>query len=166
MTQDQENTLKSWAEERDKLMSELAPLRAKHEEIVKKLKLSSENHSDIEKAIIDKNARLETIEKFEKHRVSTIANELSDKIVEKTKIENEIKSLTRDIAILKSHKEDLANTISILLPVIDRVKSQTDSLLKTLDNVIGINKSNTADVNIMVSNLKKFLSEINISKLK
>lgn len=158
MTQDQEITLRSFAEERDKLIAELVPLRNEKESLLKDLSESSQSMTEIDKLIDFKKGQLSILEDAEEERSLLISQDLAFKIVEKIQMENTLTSLKKEVNELDSKKKDIESSLSNLVPVYERVTWQINQLTETVHKVVTVNSDNMKELNILISELKNVLN--------
>lgn len=157
MTQDQEINLRSFAEERDKLIAELVPLRNEKESLLKDLSESSQSMSEIDKLIDFKKGQFSILEDAEEERSLLISQDLAFKIVEKIQMENTLTSLKKEVDELDLKKKDIELSLSNLVPVYERVTWQINQLTETVHKVVTVNSDNIKELNILISELNKVL---------
>ena len=156
----EEANLKSWAEQRDAILLDIANKRIEQKNITDVVNGLSASASDIQKRIIESNVRLEELNKKEKEMAQKLSSEVADLQVRKTTIENMIPGLMSEVRNLTERRTELTDTIETLMKLHDRVFFRTTQLDVVVDHVVKINQKNDADVNIMLSNLKKAIQEI------
>lgn len=155
--QEQQNTIKTFVEERDSLLSELSLLRVEKESLSKDVNSLSESKSEIIESIQYHRGQLSIMEDFEEERSVLISRELSELI--KTKTENQliIASQTREVSDLETKRKDLELSIVNLMPVLERVTWQINQLTITVDKVVTSNTESATEVNQLLSELRQVL---------
>jgi len=160
LTPEQNNQIKSWAEERDKILLSIASNRIINEKLEKDINNKSESISDLEKRINYNLGKIEEIEKTEKQFEKRISDELSILINQKTKLESQVENLDKHISIKEDKLNILTESIKTLTILHDRVFDRVGSLDKVVDNVVRVNTENINQINFVVSGLKKALERL------
>lgn len=155
---EQETTLRSFAEERDKLMNELAPLRNEKEKLLKDLQEISSSISEANNSLQFKHGQINIMETLEEERSLLISQQLVLKIVEKNDLENKLTELQKEVSELDSKKKDIESSLSNLVPVYERVTWQINQLTETVHKVVTVNSDNMKELNILISELKNVLN--------
>lgn len=164
LTADQQKSLKTWAEERDEILAALSPLRAEKDSLMASNQTLGQNNKALLDTIQKNTAKIELMENSEEERSLLISQELAGKILEKTNMESTLSILQKETEAVQAKKDEIEKSISVLLPILDRVTWQVSALNDTVAHVVGVNKENTNEVNILISNLKKALSDLGIKE--
>ena len=162
MTPDQTNTIKSWSEERDVLLREISLLRDEKNTLTKSNKDLSDSCTEISLSIAKMTGKLEAMDKFEGDRSVLISQDLATLSQKKAELELVVASITKEINEKTVRIQEVEVSFSNLVPLYERVRWQIGQLTETVDKVVHVNSSTIQEVNIMVDNLRKFLSDINI----
>jgi len=162
LTLEQIKMMKTWASERDAILSEISKARTEYDLLLNKnTQLNSDNSSVFIEIIAHKKA-VEVINGYESDRSLLISKELSEMITRKTILESSVLQLEAEVAFLSGNKMSIIEDIKLLSPLHEKFLNQTRALEHTVEHVVRVNESNTNKVNIMVSSLKNFLSDIKL----
>jgi chromosome segregation ATPase len=156
----EEANLKSWAEQRDAILLDIANKRIEQKNLTDVVNGLSSSISDIQKRIIESNVREEELYKKEREMAQKLSSEVAELQVKKTALENQIPGLEKEVELLSANGDNLEHRIATLMELHDRVFFRTTQLDTVVDHVVKINQKNDADVNIMLSNLKKAIQDI------
>jgi len=169
ITVEQREQLKTWASQRDVLLSEISILRDEKLGLEKGIKEVSDSHT---KVIYDTNViegRILELKKKEKEIELSIDVELAKKIVDKKVLENQIPLLEKQVVILESQKESLIKSIEIMQSVNSGFAVKNIELEKQIGSIIRLSEKNVSVVNSLMESLKlssKELIDINIKNVK
>jgi len=159
-TKEQNNQLKTWAEQRDEFLFENSNLK---NEIEKKQTLNKElanSNSDIETRISESRGRFEELKIKEEEYKPVISTEIALLEAKKSGLEVCVSSLNRLNEILSNQKISLEKDISFALSTFETVKDEALLLGKIVDKVTTVSNDNSNRINTLVDNLSKSLEEI------
>ena len=160
ITPEQREQLKTWAGQRDSLLSEISVLRTSKEGLEKTSKeLASSNtniNADINKAL----GRIEELKKKEAELVTLQSKEISSLQVEKVGLESDVSNLWKIINILNEQKVGIEKDISLLTDTFVRVNNKTSELDKVVDHVTRVSSDNKHEIDSLLEKLKKTLGEL------
>ena len=157
-TPEQDKQLKTWASERDTILSEIAVARDQNLILSLKNKNLSISITDIEDRIQQSVGRMKELDDREKLYEDIISEHLSILGSRKVKIESELSFLNKDLTSLKETKEALLKDIEVLQKIHDKVFARASVLDQVVDHVTRVNSKNIDDVNILIANLKEVLN--------
>lgn len=160
LTPEQKEQMKVWAGQRDALNIEIYKLRQARESLVTANNTLADSSSDLEKKIVSLNTRLEELDKKEKDYYVIVSSELSEALVEKTRLEEEVTRLNKTIELLTPQKEHLEKDISMLTTVFNTMNDRASMLEKVVDHVVKVSHHNEDEISRIVANLKTTLSEV------
>ena len=162
LTPEQDAMVKTWSGQRDEILKSIS------EKEVEKDKLTEENirlansNSELHNKIQGNIKAVELMDEHESERSVLVSRDLAELIKHKTGIESTITPMLKEIELLIEKKKDIVSDIELLTPLHEKFIMQIRALEHTVGHVVKVNEKNTDRVNIMISNLKKFLSTINI----
>lgn len=157
MTEDQNNSLKTWAEERDELTAILLPLRREKEALLKDCADLRAANTSVTLDIERKRGNLEIMEEYEQERSRLVSQELAGYIKDKTEQQLIIAGLDNQIATKRKELDQIETSLNNLVPVYERVTWQINQLTETIHKVVTVNSDNITEVNIMIADLRKLL---------
>jgi len=159
-TKEQKAQLKTWAEQRDDLLSEISILRINEERLRVVNKDLSNSNSDIQVSIGELRGRIEELKIKESELPGIISKEVSSLESEKTALETEISSFNKIITILKTQKSSLENDVEKELYTFKVIKGEALLLDKVVDRVTDVSKRNSDKIDLLVLDLARSLEEI------
>lgn len=157
MTQEQINQIKSWSEERDVLLEELKNIRLEKDKLLKDCSDLAESKSTIKKETILLEKKIESLNEVEKEKCKSVSTQLFVLMNEKNILEKEIAPLKKELEILSKNKSELELSMSLLVPVYDRVTWQVNQLTDTIQLVTNATTKNVSEVNQLVVKLKELI---------
>jgi len=160
LTTEQRDNLKTWAEQRDSLLSEISILRVSSETLQNTNKELAESNTDMEDRMNVIRGRIVELKIKEGELPEVILKEVAFLQSKKSTLEAEIPVLIKLIEILKSQKTSLETDVSSALSNFDVLKGETLLLDKVVDRVTQVSKGNTDKINLLVKNLAVSLEEI------
>lgn len=95
ITLEQQNQLKSWASERDAILSDISMARSEHDLIVKANRMLTESNTEISQSILRSEGRMLELDKKEREYTEIVSSEIADLGKKKTLLETEVTSLKR-----------------------------------------------------------------------
>jgi len=159
-TKEQKAQLKTWAEQRDELLSEISSLKTKEEKLRSINKELASSNSDIESRMNEIRGRIEELKIKESELPGVISKEVAFLESKKTTLESEINLLGKIVEALKPQKASLEIDIEKALSTFEVLKGETLLLDKIVDKVTLVSNSNSDRINLLVSDLAKSLEEI------
>jgi len=160
MTLEQKENLKTWAEQRDSILSEISVLKTESEKLQKINKDLANSITDVESRMNEIRGRIEELKIKENELPLVISKEVVFLQSKKSTLEAEINSLLKIVEILTSQKTSLEADVSFALNAFDVVKGETFLLDKIVNKVTTVSQDNTNKINTLVNNLAASLEEI------
>jgi predicted nucleic acid-binding Zn-ribbon protein len=160
MTLEQKENLKTWAEQRDSILSEISVLKTESEKLQKINKDLANSITDVESRMNEIRGRIEELKIKENELPLVISKEVVFLQSKKSTLEAEINSLLKIVEILTSQKTSLEADVSFALNAFDAVKGETFLLDKIVDKVTTVSQDNTNKINTLVNDLAASLEEI------
>lgn len=160
LTTEQKEQLKTWAEQRDAITSEILILRTEQERLQKISKDLSVSHTATVTEMNEIKGRIEELKIKENELSSVIAKEVASLQSEKSRLEAVVPALEKLIEVLTSQKTSLEADVSFALSVFETIKGETVLLSQVVDRVTHVSSSNTARIDSLVNNLAASLEEI------
>lgn len=160
MTLEQKENLKTWAEQRDSILSEISVLKMESEKLQKINKDLANSITDVESRMNEIRGRIEELKIKENELPLVISKEVVFLQSKKSTLEAEINSLLKIVEILTSQKTSLEADVSFALNAFDVVKGETFLLDKIVDKVTTVSQDNTNKINTLVNDLAVSLEEI------
>jgi len=160
ITPEQKEQLKTWAGQRDALLSEISALRDEKEGLEQKNREVADSNTEITASINKVIGRIEELEKKEKDLVTRQLIELSRIQVEKAGVESDIENLSKIVGILNSQKKNIEDDIVSLTDVFKKIDGQVSDLNKIVDHVTRVSSDNVVVFDTLMANLKKTLGEL------
>lgn len=154
ITPEQNEQLKTWASERDAVLSEIAVLKDQREKLIKANQEVAQSYTEIITKIQQSIGRMEELDLKEKDWELIMSNEVADLRVEKTKLETILTDLKTQVAVYESKKETLVKDIELLLVLYDQHYGHAQNLDKVIDRVVRISQENMDKLNIFVKGLE------------
>lgn len=159
-TIEQNNNLKTWAEQRDFILLELSNVKNELEIKQTLNKELANSNSDIETRINENRGRFEELKIKEAEYKPVISKEIASLETTKSTLQEGNSTLVKITEILNTQKRSLENDISFALSTFGVVKDEALFLGKIVGKVTTVSKINTDRINILVDNLAKSLEEI------
>jgi predicted nucleic acid-binding Zn-ribbon protein len=160
MTLEQKENLKTWAEQRDSILSEISVLKTESEKLQKINKDLANSITDVESRMNEIRGRIEELKIKENELPLVISKEVVFLQSKKSTLEAEINSLLKIVEILTSQKTSLEADVYFALNAFDAVKGETFLLDKIVDKVTTVSQDNTNKINTLVNDLAASLEEI------
>jgi predicted nucleic acid-binding Zn-ribbon protein len=159
-TTEQKEQLKTWAEQRDFISSEILILRAENEHLQKVNRELAESNTSIVAKMNDVRGRIDELVAKENELPSMMLREVASLQSTKATLEAEVASLSKIIEGLTTQKTSLETDVSFALSTFEAVKAETFMLDKVVDKVTQVSAENTAKIDLLVNNLATSLEEI------
>ena len=160
LTTEQQDNLKTWAGQRDGILSQISILTAESE----RLQIINNNltvsNTDIEARMNEVRGRIEELKTKETELPLVISKEVATLQSQKNTLEVEITSLTKIVEILTTRKTSLESDVSFALSTFNAIKDEASMLEKVVDKVTMVSADNTSKINYLVNDLAKSLEEI------
>ncbi len=144
--------------ERDRLMKDLEPLRNEKNVLLKEIAVLAKSKTDIQKESDILRGKVQQMEEYEGDRSVLISQDIATLSNKKVALQVAIVALEKELPDLESRKAELKADINFLLPISEGVMKQVSGFEKFIETVVRINNKNIDDVNILVANLKKLLT--------
>jgi predicted nucleic acid-binding Zn-ribbon protein len=160
LTFNQENNLKTWAEQRDSLLSEVSVLRTEVEKLQNISKDLSVSHTATVTEMNEIKGRIEELKIKENELLLITSKEVASLQSEKSRLEAVVPALEKLIEVLTSQKTSLEADVSFALSAFEAVKGETLLLDKVVDRVTQVSASNAARIDSLVDYLAMGLEEI------
>ena len=160
ITREQKEQLKTWAEQRDVLLSEISILRDEKLILQKTNKEIANSSLDIADRIKISEGRIFEMNKKEVEYESVMNTELAQRIMDKAVLENQIPELQKQVDGLESQKKSLIESIEIMQSVNSGFAAKNIELEKQIGGVIYLNEKNANAVNTLMENLKVSTKEL------
>jgi len=181
---EQKGHLETWAGQRDLLLSEISSLETQKEKLTKEIKEISLSYTDIEGRAHNMAGRIEEMTKKEKELPEIMLKEVSALEKRKSVLEVQLTDLPKMIDILTAQKKSLEDDVSLALAnfnllkdesltldkIVDhvtvvslennkRIDGLVDSLTKSIEELVAVNKKNVSETNIVIEKLPAMLME-------
>jgi len=160
MTSEQKENLKTWAEQRDSILSAVSVLISEREKLQRINNELTASNTDIETRMNEIRGRIEELKIKESELPLAISKEVAFLQSKKDTLSAEINSLSKIVEILTSQKTSLEADVSFALNAFDVVKGETFLLDKIVDRVATVSQDNTNKIDSLVANLATSLEEI------
>jgi len=160
ITPEQKSQLKTWAGQRDTLLSEISNLQTAKEKLVTSNKEMAEAHSNMNDNMNQVIGRIEELKKKEAELPLLISKEIASLQARKTCLETEITNLSKLVEVLTVQKTSLEKDVSSALATFTVVKDEAITLDGVVDHVVRVSKNNETFINDLVQKLGKSLEEI------
>lgn len=160
---DQNEQLKTWANQRDVILGEISVLNIEKENLIKSIKELGNSKTEIQEKIIGSVSRMQELDKQEKEYESILSVEVNDLEKKKTFLESKVSQLEEDVSPLLEKKDNLISDINNLVKVHDQVYKRSEALDQVIDRVTRVNEKNISDINSLVISLRD--SVVGISEI-
>lgn len=160
LTTEQKAQLKTWAEQRDSITSEILTLRTEEERLQKTSKELAASHTATIAELNEIKGRIAELKVKESELLSVVSQEVASLQSKKSALEAEIPALEKSIITLTSQKTSLEADVSFALSTFESIKGETLLLNKVVDRVTQVSSSNAAMIDTLVNNLAASLEEI------
>lgn len=169
ITVEQKGQLKTWAGQRDVLLSEISILRNEKLNLEKTNSLLSNSSSELEERVISTKAKMQELDKQESEYNLIVSSEIHESLISKTRLQGEVAALEKQVSLLNSKKDLILESIRALEKVNDKAFRQANSLDKIVDHVVKVSMDNENKIESLVSNLQlscKTLIDINAKNVE
>jgi hypothetical protein len=156
----QEENLKTWAEKRDSLLSEVSILEGEKQRLVKENRELAQSGLAIENRLSYLQGQIEEFEKKEKEFALLTSKESAALESHKTFLETEVSNLSKMVTVLSSQKDALSKDIELLVVVKDSAEARTILLNEVVERVSLISEKNATVVEGFFETIKKGSQEI------
>lgn len=160
LTPEQKTQLKTWASERDSILSEISILKTEKEVLTKKNKELAESNTEIQTSIVEANVRMEELDKKESLYAEIVSIEIPKLEVQKTTLETEITGFQKEVSYLDLKKEGLLRDIEFLIKTQKDVFEKTGVLEKVVEHVTKVSTTNIKELEDAVASVKTKVDEI------
>ncbi len=157
---EQKAQLKTWAGQRDALLSEISNLRTEKEGLARMNKELAFSYTDTTAEINQVIGRIEELKRKEIELIPLQIKENSRLEAEKSRLESEITNLGKILSILSEQKKSFEHDLAYLAETFGRVDNQVSDLDKIVDHVTKVSSDNKHEIESLVANLKKTLGEL------
>ena len=152
-TLEQIEQLKTWAAERDAILSDISVNRVENDRLLVINKQLSQTNSEITARINQSEGRITELSKKENELIDFTNSELASLSIKKSQLQGEVIGLENQINLLIPQKQLIEDTIKSLTDAHDRVFDRVSVLDKVVDHVVKVNAKNLDDINYFVKNL-------------
>jgi chromosome segregation ATPase len=160
ITPEQKEHLKTWAGQRDLLLSELSSLQNQKEKLEEGVKNAAASYTDIETSCNQVLGRIVELKRKEAELPLLISKEIAGLQSQKSVLESEITNLSKIVVILTEQKASLEKDVSSAISKFDILKSEALLLGKIVDHVTVVSSENVKKIDTLVVELGKSLEEI------
>jgi len=160
ITVEQKEQLKTWAGQRDVLLSEISVLRDEKLKLEKTNKEAADSFTNIQNRILISEGRLLELDKKEKEVNDILSVEISDSITKKTALETQIPELEKYVTVLENQKKSLIESIVFMQSVNSGFAEKNIELEKQIGGVIELAQKNASVVSSLMESLKVSSKEI------
>ena len=160
LTTEQQEQLKTWAGQRDSLLSEISILRMENEKLRLANEAAAASYSTIIANMSEVKGRIEELKAKEIELPLVISKEVASLQSQKSTLEAEVLALEKLAEVLTSKKTSLEADVSFALSTFDAVKDEALMLDKVVDRVTTVSQDNANKIDLLVNNLAKSLEEI------
>ena len=160
LTPEQKENLKTWAEQRDVLLSEISILKTENEKLQSSNKDLAESNSDLENRMNVVRGRIEELKIKENEFIAMMSKNATVFQSDKTSLETEITWLKQMIEVLTTQKTSLETDVSFALGTLSVVKDEVSLLDKIVEKVTTVSSDNTFKINTLVNDLATNLADI------
>ena len=157
---DQQAQLKSWAEQRDALLNDIANKTTERDILAKRNKELGQSSGNLETKVNQLIGRLEELRKKEKEAEDMTSKEILMLTIKKTKLEAANENFEKHNNIQQLKLDSIKKQIRTLTDLHDRVFSRVGVLDKVLERVTRINAKNIEESNTLVSSLKENVEKV------
>lgn len=160
ITPEQKEQLKSWAGQRDSVLSEISNLRTIKEKLEKENRELSDSNSEIDIRVNQSVGRIEELSKKERELESLLSKDIASLSSEKNVLESEITNLKKIVEVLEPQKKSLETSISFLTETFNSLHERVGVLDKVVGHVTTVSDKNVSVISDLVSSVKASLQEI------
>ena len=160
ITVEQKEQLKTWAGQRDVLLSEISILRDEKSKLEKTNKDLANSNTDIQTKIISSEGRLLELDKKEKEVDGILSIEIAESISKKASLDNVIPLLEKEVFLLEIQKKSLIESIATLQSVNSGFADKNMELEKQIGGIIELSHKNSLVVNALMETLKVSTQEL------
>ena len=160
ITREQKAQLKTWAGQRDVLLSEISILRDEKQKLENSIKEIADSHTRVIADMQVIEGRIFELNEKEAEYESVMDIGLAQKIMDKTVLENQIPELEKQVGLLESQKKSLIESIEVMQSVNSGFAAKNIELEKQIGGVIYLNEKNANAVNTLMENLKVSTKEL------
>lgn len=160
ITVEQKGQLKTWAGQRDVLLSEISILRDSKLKLEKTNKEIAESLTNIQTRILQSEGRLLELDKKEKEVDGILSVEIAESIAKKTSLDNVIPFLQKEIALLESKKKGIMGDIDLFAKITELFSDKTMKLEKAIGEIAKVSSVNAGQINNLMESLKVSTKEL------
>jgi DNA repair exonuclease SbcCD ATPase subunit len=159
-SKDQRDNLKTWAEQRDSLLSELSVLRTESEKLQKLNNELAASHTAVIASINEIKGGIAELKIRENELQFIISKEVASLQSQKSTLEAEVAAMSKLVEALTFQKTSLEADVSFALSAFEVIKGETLLLDKVVDRVTEVSATNATRIDLLVTNLATSLEEI------
>jgi len=159
-TEEQNEKLVTWAQQRDALLLENSNLQIENEKLQSIGKELANSNTDIETRMNEIVGRIEELKIKEVELQPLISKDIASLKAEKAAIEAQIPLLEKILEDLALKKSSLQTDIGFALSTFEIIKDEALLLDKVVDRVTLVSAGNVEKIDLLVSNLATSLEEI------
>ncbi len=160
LTTEQKESLKTYAGQRDSLLSEVSTLKAEREALQKNNIEMANAYTEMENRMNVVKGRIEELENKAKELPTLISKEIVTLESQKTFLETSISEHEKMIKTLTREKEALNKDIADALPILSAVKCEAALLGKVVDHVVEVSRKNKFVIEELVELIKTSSQEL------
>jgi len=157
---EQKDQLKTWAGQRDAILSEISNLELAQEKIKADNVGLTSSYTDIEERMKVIQGRIEELKIKEAELPLLISKEVANLESKKTCLESEVTNLAKLVAVLTDQKASLEKDVSFALSTFDTIKDEALLLDKIVGHVTQVSDKNVKKIDDLVIGLSNSLEEI------
>jgi chromosome segregation ATPase len=159
-TPEQKENLKTWAEQRDSILSQVSVLISERDKLQRINKELADSNTDIEARMNQIKGRIEELKTQEATIPFFVSQEIATLQSEKNTLEVTVASLEKMVKLLTSQKTSLEADVSFALSTFNTIKGESMMLDKVVDKVTTVSQENSNRINKLVNDLAASLEEI------
>lgn len=160
ITREQKGQLKTWAGQRDVLLSEISILRDENSKLEKANIEISASYTEVADRIKFSEGRLLELRNNEIEYEAVMDVALAQKIMDKAILENQIPLLEKEVASLEFQKNSLMDMIKMMQSINSGFAAKNIELEKQIGGVIALSEKNAGVVNSLMESLKVSTTEL------
>jgi len=160
LTIEQNESLRTWSEKRDTLLSNISVLKTKEEKLRKVNIELAASSTVITNEMNQARGRIEELKIKETEMLPLTLREVAALETRKTTLESEITNLGKMVIILTTQKTSLTSDVASALASFEVMKNTTFALDKVVGRVTEVSQDNTVKINALVTNLGASLEEM------
>ena len=159
-TPEQNNQIKTWASERDSLISEIASKREENESLKNSNTALVESSTDLSNRILISEGRIKELASREKEIVTLTSLEVADLEKIKTKLQTEVTALEKDIERLNVIKNNIIETTNFATSTYETVLKKSKSIDSIFANATEVNDLNISKMTVLMSEMTNSVQKL------